>query len=283
MAKQKEQAAPKEMAAIASVVLEPSTDHFEDAVIGGMDEVLEKEELIKEDRYGPPMWTKEWQDYLAGQFFDSEKDAEGNPNVNGFRRVAKKLLGTVLFSGLVNEPTATYIPDDSRVTMLNPVVAVYKIKIAWTRPEDVPEGCPALIVEFSDAADVMFGNTDPDFSRFPTATAVTRAESRCYRKALQYNRCSAEEKTVVSTEESSPNGLIRESDIHFLDTICRRLNVNVIKYINSGEKQYESIEEIPFGTAQKMLKRISAWQNDMTKINPDLKGYKKGWDTREII
>lgn len=226
-------------------------------------------------RFGPPMWSEKWPEWVSSKFLPNELDPNGYPYVYSIRRLCRLLLGPILVSKVeqVYPPQLLGTDDENlKFTRCKPVTVVYKLKILWQRPEDGGEH----EVEFSDVADVMLGNTDEEFLRFPSSTAATRAEARCLRKALQLKRAAAEEMTKVQVEDTSD---MKFSDVIFLNTLCERLDIDVIKYINSGKskKTYQSLEEIPAGTGREMLKYLSELQRDMSKIPNSIKGYNKNW------
>lgn len=273
---------PEEIAALESVVLEPEAVD-DNALVGSASDIVREQKTQEEfahPRFGPPMWSEQWQEFVLSQFLDSERDENGNPFVHGLRRVARKLLGPILESGPVGSPRVEFVGEPGqtdRYTMLKPVTATYQVRILWTRPEDIPENGAAFVVSFSDCADVTNDNTDPEFRIYPSAMACTRAEARCLRKALQLRKAAAEEISRVPMGEASPSGLIRESDIIFIDALCRRLDINVMGYVNMGAKSYSSIEAVPFGVAQKMAEHLTNLQNKPEKIPAKVRGYDSHW------
>lgn len=237
--------------------------------------LTDKEGNLIDDRYGPPMWSEAWSDFVISQFKPNELNGEGCPDVNGLRRVVRKVIGPILFSGPTSVGEVNYLEQPGTkdwYKVCRPVTCVYTVKVMWTRPEHGPD-----VLEYSDAADVMFGNTDTEFLRFPSATAATRAEARCLRKMLQLAKVAAVETTTVPIEEAMPDGTIRESDILFINEVCRRLNVNVVKFINSGKKKYESVNQVPFGTGQKIMEFLSGLETNPQKIDEKMIGYDAKW------
>lgn len=268
---------PEEAAVLDSVCLEAEADTG--ATIGSATDITGPVEF-KHPRFGPPMWSEQWQEFVLSQFVDGELNENGHPLVHGLRRVARKLLGPIIDSGPVNHPTVDFLGEPKstdRFTMLKPVAVTYQVRILWTRPEDIPDNGAAFVVTFSDCADVTFANTSPDFLIYPSAMASTRAEARCLRKALQLRKAAAEEISGVPMAEASPYGNIRESDIIFLDALCSRLDVSVMKFINIGSQTYTSIESVPLGVSQKMTEHLCNLQNKPKKIPAEVKGYDPNW------
>jgi hypothetical protein len=230
-----------------------------------MDELVDQDALRDlvdraSERYGPEMWSEEWHDFVMGQFMSHEVDKEGSPFVFGLRRVARKLLGPILSSGV--RATHGDGVDGVRVE--------YEVEFLWTRPEDNVTGGVPPVVKFGDVADVTPNNAEPEFARFASALAATRAESRCLRKALQLRKCGAEEKTSQPVVETK----IRASDILFIDAICRSINVDVHKFVNFGKTKFKTIDDVSAATASQMLEYLCRLQNNTDGIPPDLLGYK---------
>lgn len=212
-----------------------------------------------------------WANYVLRHFQPDELDNEGNPYVAGLRRVARKLLGPITYSGCrVVTPPKTTIDGRPDIATVE-----YTVKFLWCRPEDLAIGQGAYEVIFVDVADVHGGNTDPEYARFPCSTAATRAEGRCLRKALQLPRVvAAEEVTKVPIEVIDPNGSITATQKNFIEILCQRCDINVKKYINSGKGKYGFLDDVPYGTATQMVQHLSSYQNDLSKIPDDIKGYR---------
>jgi len=238
----------------------------------------EQEEEKAPVQEAPTMTDPAWSDYVLSKFQPDEVDNEGNPFVAGLRRVARLLLGPIIESTCQVITAPHVLVDEVSGGKLSVATVVYKLKFLWCRPEDLAEGQGAIKVKFSDVADVFYGNTELEFARYPCSTAATRAEARCLRKALQLQRViAAEEKTKVPLEESGVNGVIAPSQVQFIVALCKRCDISVLGYINAGSRKYKSIDDVPHGTAAKMIQHLSSLQNDPTKIPDDVKGYDPNW------
>ena len=229
--------------------------------------VLSGEGLVVGEGGRPDYSSPEWSAYVLKQFTEDEVDDKGNPFVHGLRRVARMLLGPILVSKakVVQAPT---LGEDRSLT---PTTVEYTVRFLWCLPEDLPEGGKALEVEFSDCADVWDGNTDIEFAKYPSAMAATRAEGRCLRKALRIRQIAAEESNV--SFEQVVNGKISPSQANFIDLICQRCNINVLRYIGSWQGKYEKVEDIPYNTAAKMVEHLSGLQNKQESIPEGMRGY----------
>ena len=59
---------------------------------------------------------------------------------------------------------------------------------------------------------------------------------------------------------------------------CKKLNIDVMRFVNSGTKQYKSIYEVTRDTAAKMIKKIGSFSSDSSLIEEDIKHYKDDWN-----
>jgi hypothetical protein len=141
-----------------------------------------------------------WHEYVLSLFTEDELD-NGNPKVNGLRRVAQLLLGDIMYSGPIN----VYAPETS--DSIGRATVVYKIEFAWrlgVKFADITFDRFSLPIKtFVEVADVWSGNADRKYAIHTTSLASTRAEARALRKALNL-RCVAAEELVSSSIDESP-------------------------------------------------------------------------------
>src|SRR5206468_2886867 len=130
---------------------------------------------VAEPRIDEPSWT----DFVLAKL-TPEEFRDGNPKVDGLRRVASELLGDIIenSSEVLQAPTAA-----------NGFFATVRARVVILWKKDC-YGDPGPRV-FTGLADVYPGNTEPAFGRFPSSVAETRAEGRALRKALQLRRVVA--------------------------------------------------------------------------------------------
>jgi len=249
-----------------------STDLFDQEDIENSQQETELQEETS-----PAYGSEDWHDYVMSKFHKSEM-YNGNPLTVGLRRVAEELLGDII----VSRPTTIVASDDpngpGRATV------GFEVVIDWMNS--------GQLRTYGDVADCWHGNTDDLFCAHPAATASTKAEGRCLRKALKVRCVAAEEiprnKDVVAIVRQSikvepSNGDWTEEDditspqIQFIDTKCKQLNVNVIKFINQGDKKYEAIGDVRKMTASKMIKLLNEYQNKSKEIPDDIVGYNNNW------
>lgn len=225
-------------------------------------------EETKTTNPAPAKTSPEWNEYVMG-FFTEEELIDGKPLVAGLRRIAELLIGEIVSSRPIN----IYFQDDPR-SPIGKVTVMYEVQFQTKDKVKI----------YADVADVWAGNTDDMFAVHAPATASTKAEARALRKALQIRTVAAEELTtkdvhkyLSETEPTQDSTRIDKNQITLIDTQCKKMDIDVIKFINSGEDVYESIYSVPKDKAVKMIKALTAKKNS-NKIEPEIKGYKEGWN-----
>lgn len=245
----------------------PATPVLDDSLFKGLDEVTGAD---PEPEMGDPAWS----DFVLAHFEESELDVEGCPRVHGLRRVGRRLLGPVLksISTVVQPPSFSTTADKSGFLPLHPTVVQHELVILWKRDFDV-----ATPVEFTATADVWSGNADERFGRYMCALAGTRAESIAWRKALQLNKVSAEEKDSRGATTAFNADRIQPVQVQVIATKCSQLGVNVKKFVNAGKSRYAQFKDVPYDAALLMVQTISDYQRDPKKIPPGIRGYDPNW------
>jgi hypothetical protein len=176
----------------------------------------------------PEYGSEQWDEYVMSQF-KADELIDGKPRCVGLRRVGALLLGHPVFSGPVHVTPSTDGNGPGRATV------GYQLIFKFADGQRT----------FGDVADVWHGNTDDMFAAHPAACASTKAEARCWRKALLIKAVSAEELTVKDTAaivqslvsksvkvEGVTNGEISDSDKmsdnqrKFIDSKCSQLNID---------------------------------------------------------
>ncbi len=209
--------------------------------------------------------SKDWQDHVMDMFQDSELEKwEGQmrPNIHGLRRVSQVVFGYIISS------------DSDVIQSPNPgnkYHAVVKSTIEFQNGNKV-----------SDVADIAnhdeYNNTELKYARHATSTAATKAEARALRKILQLNFISAEE----STPDNLPDirlGKISEQQVLAFDTVCKRFDVNVIEFVNSGEKHYTDIKQMSNDAATQSLAILNdpEKRESFLSSRDGIKGYQANW------
>ena len=142
-------------------------------------EAEEVEEV--EDLLPPNIFEPSWSDYVLSKF-ESDEMVDGNPTVDGLRRVTELVMGGITASTteVIQVPTKE---NKGRATAIHTVSVI------------MPDGISRTV---SGSGDAWYKNTDMPYSKFPVAMAETRAEGRALRRLLQLRK-------VVSAEELSQN------------------------------------------------------------------------------
>lgn len=212
----------------------------------------------------PAMTDPGWSDFVMKQFTEDEI-YDGNPTVDGLRRLAEKYVGEII---------------DSKAHSVAWPVGPGRDNCCATVEFTVVFLTNSGVKTYTEVADVTTSNTEELYRMYPSATASTRAEGRALRKALKLKRVvAAEEVKELSVEEvENSNEKIKFSQVQYLKNVGRQIDVDVIKFVNSGSRQYKTYKEIPQAKAAEMIRTLSGFKTDMSKIPAQLKGYKEGWD-----
>mgnify|MGYP003150738432 CR=1 FL=1 len=226
----------------------------------------------------PIYGSQEWNEYIMSKFENREL-VDGNPTCAGLRRVAEDVLGSIIVSRPSQVFPSTDVNGPGRATV------VFEVVIDWMDS--------GKLKTFSDVADVWHGNTDDLYCAHPVATASTRAEGRALRKALKIRCLAAEELTRKKDVESivretvnskktvdgewQENDSISDPQINFIDAKCKQLDINVLKFINAGSEQYDSISAVSKKTASSMLSTLNEYQTKKRKASENIMGYDTNW------
>jgi hypothetical protein len=220
----------------------------------------------------PLMTDVEWPSYVLS-FFAKDEMVDGSPNVAGLRRVSELLLGPALSvdTNVVQAPRYEKVsPSDRTKSMVAvPAVVEVSLSILFCKGEFSGNDHTRVVSDVGDSCDL---NTDPEYARFATAIAQTRAEARCYRKALRLRKAAADEMTkVMLPVPEFEKKEIEDSQIIFIKSLCEKCGIDARKFFNSGRQTYGRIEDIPYDVAQKMIPVLSGYCNRRDTIPPELK------------
>lgn len=212
----------------------------------------------------PKISDPEWSDYVLSLFTEDEL-FEGLPKVDGLRRVAQLVLGEIVYS-CPDQIFPVLSDGPGRATVS------YKIKILCSN---------GIVKEFGEVSDVWIGNTDSTYMAFAVATASTRSEGRALRKALGLKTVCFEEMatSINPAKEVAERSeiLIQSEQVDFVDMKCKKKNINVMSFINSGEKQYATIYDVTKDTAGKMIKALRDMLDGKDPIPDNIIGYDSSW------
>lgn len=250
-------------------------------VVGDVDTEIAEQESIggtMENQTIPDYGSDEWNDFVMSLFRPDEL-FNGNPLTAGLRRVATQLLGPIVSSKPVNVFPSMDPNGPGRATV------IYEIIIDFNNSGDMRV--------FGDVGEVWHGNTDDLFCAHATATACTKAEGRCLRKALMVKCLAAEElpkdkdaAAIVrssvkieapTTGEMNTADKISDNQIKFIDGKCKQLNIDPMKFINSmSDTKYEKIGQLNKKVASDIIQALNREQQ-AEKKNPDVVGYDPRW------
>jgi len=220
----------------------------------------------------PHINSPNWQEYILRQFHDEELK-DGNPTCDGCRRVVEEFLGPILSSG-VSEYTPANINNKGTATV------VYNVSVLISNESHPLYDNTITIVEIADAGQ---HNTVAPYCNHAAATAATRAEGRCYRKLLRLrNTITAEEYSeradqLAEGEAWTIDDPIDDNQISIIDLMCKRLDIDIMSFMNSGQSTYPSIEFVTKSTAQKMLQELNKIQRGVREKSTLLGNYDPEW------
>lgn len=247
------------------------TDDFDDLNIE-----TESSEHIEQ---APIMGSPEWNDYVLSlldedEFAEDVESGKKHPICHGLRRVAHKLLGHI--SGGVKEVIYPNSSDPRRV------VVVYEIRVG-----SASEGIP--FDSYVDVSDASLDNTDPFFLNHAVATASTKAEARCLRKALLIKGLAADE--LKSSNRNELMGLvvkektvgdynddeeITSRQMNYMDTLASKADINVLKLI---EETFDgvTVDQLKKGHGSELNKVLDNYRGNREEVPEHLLGYDKTW------
>lgn len=228
------------------------------------DKILEQVEKTKDI---PRITDDGWNEYVFTKFRDDEL-FNGNPTVDGLRRVTELVLGPITKS--ITNIVDTACPENEfRVT------AQHYISVIW---DNYPHEDRFVEREVQDAADIHFKNADPKYLNYPTALAATRAEGRALRKMLRLKCVAAEEVADSLPQDDDSPKVIQPFQANSINVMCSRLDIDVVKFLKATEHgPFDNVDEVPYVAAQKLIQSLNVLQRNKDKIPQKIKGYKSNW------
>ena len=132
----------------------------------------------------------------------------------------------------------------------------------------------------SGAADVYWGNCDKIYRNHPVAVAETRAEGRALRRGLKLRKVVAAEELAKDIEDHPDHDTVNKitnNQINFMDVLSKRLDINLLKMVKNLGHDNKNIYNIEHESAVDISKLLSSYQQDISKIPEDIKGYDPNW------
>jgi len=224
-----------------------------------INEIKDEKESNKEKEVSYTPTDPEWTDYVLAHLKPNEFQ-KGFPTVHGIRRLVGKFIGDIIRSE--SEVVQSPSPDNEyNATIVHTVYIV--------RHSDKE----TIVV--NGASDLSKAVAKPPFDKFIVASADSRAEGKCLRRVLQINTVSAEE---VSGEDQSASSdeSITPTQISLLETIAKRNNINLEKFVKSNF-DVQTIDIITREQGSVLCSKISEYQRVNDTIPENIKGYVSSW------
>jgi hypothetical protein len=212
----------------------------------------------------------EWNEYVLNLLSDDEK-IDGNPTTDGLRRIFEIALECVIIdssSQVIQSPEPS---NEKRATVVHSISYVLNNK-------DIDQEIKTRSV--NGAADVYWGNCDKIYRNHPVAVAETRAEGRALRRGLRLRKVVAAEELANNIEDDIDNnsvGKISDNQINFIDTLAKRLDINITKMLVALSLDPTKINNISHENAVLIIRNLSGYQQSMSNIPDDIKGYEPSW------
>jgi hypothetical protein len=212
-----------------------------------------------------------WTDYVLGLLSDDEK-ISGNPTTDGLRRIFEIALNCDVIEAMTEIVQAPTPENEKRATATHTIRYVLK--------GDLSSEGEVKYRAVTGAADVYWGNCDKIYRNHPTAVAETRAEGRALRRGLKLRKVVAAEEIAKDIEDHPDENSVSKisvNQINFIDVIAQRLNVNVANLIKSLAITEANIYNIAHEDAVSVIKHLTSYQQDMSKLTDELLGYQSNW------
>tara|TARA_R110000824_G_scaffold128568_4_gene289504 strand:- start:19441 stop:20172 length:732 start_codon:yes stop_codon:yes gene_type:complete len=218
------------------------------------DDALETEEVDNIVTSESPKWSE----HVLDQMDDSEL-REGNPTVDGLRRVTERIYGEIISS------TSDVIKADERACTIKHTLQIQKYSTGATITVD---GC----------IDVRYQNVPHPFNQHLVATADTRAEGKALRRALKLRVITAEEMQNTSEDDIlAAEENITDQQILAINQMCKRLDIDLVGIVKNTCANVESIRNVNNLQGRMLLSSLSEYQRKTSSITDDIKGYNSEW------
>lgn len=209
----------------------------------------------------------EWNDHVLDLLNDDEK-IEGNPTTDGLRRIFEMAMECEIISSLSEVVQSPTIDNEKRATVVH--------NLSFTLNSDKVK----RIRTISGSADVYWGNCDKIYRNHPVAVAETRAEGRALRRALRLRKVvTADEisKEIDDNPDGNSISKISSNQINFIDVLAKRLDINMEKLLESNGHTDKNIYNIEHSVAVDIIKNLSSYQQNVSNIPENFKGYDINW------
>ena len=228
-------------------------------------------EETQETTTKPSIHDIEWTDYVLSMLSDDEK-IKGNPTTDGLRRIIEKVMDCRIIQSTTNVVQSPSPDNEKRATVTHTLTLYLNQAFGDTA------NLNTVVVDGS--ADVYWGNCDKVYRNHPVAVAETRAEGRALRRALRLRKVVAAEE-LKSEIDDHPDAntvdKITNNQINFIDVIAQRLNINVLKLLESNNLEHKNIYSLHHDKAVDIIRLLSKYQTNISDIPKDILGYSNEW------
>lgn len=232
---------------------------------GMVDEVVEdsNQEVVQPE---VPHYTEpEWVEFILDQLADHEL-SNGNPTTDGIRRVAEKYFGEIVYSD-------TEVVEVPKVEINGKATAKHTLRI---RKYDTGE-----VITVSACIDVLGSKLPYPFKEHLVSTACTRAEGKALRRALKVRILTAEE--LAHSDEDGDSGIsledpINDQQVLALKTMCKRLDVDIIKFVKANARNVKNIKAVKSVECALMINKLSEYQR--AKVPEEFSGWSDSWESK---
>jgi hypothetical protein len=219
----------------------------------------------------PSIHDIEWTDYVLSLLSDDEKISD-NPTTDGLRRIFEIALDCTITESSSNVVQSPCPENEKRATVVH--------TISFVLNNEVYKDTVLNFRSVSGAADVYWGNCDKVYRNHPVAVAETRAEGRALRRGLRLRKVVAAEelaKDIDDHPDANSVNKISSNQINFIDVISKRLDINVNKMLISFGYTDKNVYNIEHSDAINIIKLLSSYQQDISAIAEEIKGYDANW------
>lgn len=230
--------------------------------------------LFATENQKPSIHSIEWTDYVLSLLSDDEK-IKGNPTTDGLRRIFEVALDCRVISSTSQVVQSPEPNNEKRATVVHSITFVLK--------DMCVDRAHLNTITTDGAADVYWGNCDKIYRNHPVAVAETRAEGRALRRALRLRKVVAAEELAENIEDNVDGdnvGKITANQINFISVLGQRLNINIVKILDSLALQTDNIYNIRYDDALIIIKKLSEYQQDQSSVASNLVGYDESWKHR---
>jgi len=212
-----------------------------------------------------------WTDHVLSLLADDEK-ISGNPTTDGLRRIFEIALNCQILSSTSQVVQAPSPDNEKRATVVHSLC--FYLKDTGSTINELNT------VTVDGSADVYWGNCDKVYRNHPVAVAETRAEGRALRRALKLRKVVAAEELAKDIEDHPDENSVSKitnNQINFIDVLSKRLNINVTKLLENNSLESKNIYSLNHDDAVSVIRLLSQYQQDMSKIPSELLGFNNEW------